>query len=222
MSRKENESPRSAQYAVGLRLLPDGDFAFTGRSSVVVKNETRVMPGSQGFSSFASPSREPHRNSREADGAHDENHSSDDHSGRGADHVGYLDGRGSSVCVSVRRGLVSRRVALPAASADDARGHLCRTLPMRNSGSGSVSSILSRSESSSQARYPEENSTPQAHPDMLTGGSRMSMRFWYAFVRTLLHELRAWLDCVSHAILRSAASLGARDASRGSTVTSML
>ncbi len=160
MSWNENESSRSAQYVVGLRLLPDGDFAFTGRSSVVVKNETRVMPGSQGFSSFASPSREPHRNSREADGAHDENHSSDDHSGRGADHVGYLDGRGSWVCVSVRRGLVSRRGALLAASADDARGHLCRTLPMRNSGSGSVSSILTRCKSSLQAL----NAVPRRMP----------------------------------------------------------
>ncbi len=160
MSWNENESPRSAQYVVGWRLLPDGDFAFTDRSCVVVKNETPVMPGSQGFSSFASPSREPHRNSREADGAHDENHSGDDHSGRGADHVGYLDGRGSWVCVSVRRGLVSRRVRLLAGSADDVRGHWCRTLPMRNNGSGSVSSISSRSKSSLQAL----NTVPRRSP----------------------------------------------------------
>lgn len=198
---------------VGLLLSADGDFSITGRFSLVVWNETPVISGPQGFSSFASPSREPQRNSREASGAHDENHSGDDHSGRGADHVKYLGMRLSSVGVRAIPELISRLVTLLAGGGDDVRGHLCRTLPMRNCGSGSVSSILIRSESSSQARYPEESSTPQAHPDMLTGGSRMSIRFLYAFVKTLFQEARASDDSTSHAILCRAASVGVREVS---------
>lgn len=220
-ARNENESPRQARDMAGLWLSAGGDFSFTGRFSLVMRNKTPVMPGRQGFSSFASPSREPQRSSDEASCAHDENHGGDDHSGRGADHVRYLGVRLSSVRVAAISALISRLATLLAGGGDDVHGHLYRTLPMRNSGSGSVSSIFSRSENSSQARYPEESSTPQAHPDMLTDGSRMSMRFWYAFVRTLFHEARASDDSTSHAILCRAASVGVREVRLGSAATAI-
>ena len=83
-------SPRSAINLMGLRLLPDGDSAFTDGFSVVVKIEIPLMPDSLGFSSLACPSRDPQRNCRKANSTHDEDHSGDDHSGGGADHVAYL------------------------------------------------------------------------------------------------------------------------------------